>query len=77
MPKDIRTKGTKPVDYSQDREGAMAKLRETLEKTVNETGSLTDERVLAVSKMLDKAILAYMEQENPPAQSRTKEQRPS
>ena len=65
------------MDHSQERDGKMDALRETLEKTVNETGSLTDERVLTVSKMLDKAILAYMEKEKPPAKARTKEKRSS
>jgi hypothetical protein len=70
-------KGTTPVDDSQEHDGKMDKLRETLEKTVNETGSLTDERVLTVSKMLDKAILAYMEKEKPSSKARTTARRSS
>ncbi|NMP21060.1 Spo0E family sporulation regulatory protein-aspartic acid phosphatase [Sulfobacillus harzensis] len=44
-------------------DGRVAQLRQELERAVKETGSLTHERVLRISILLDRAILAYFQQE--------------
>lgn len=46
-----------------EHDGRVAQLRKALACAVQETGSLTNERVLRVSTMLDQAILAYFREE--------------
>lgn len=38
----------------------MSRLRQSLERAVQETGSLTDARVLRISSRLDRAVVAQL-----------------
>lgn len=45
-------------------EGSLWQLKQTLEEVYTETGSLTHERVLAASELLDQEILAFIREHN-------------
>ncbi len=51
------------MDETFEHDMQVARLRRALENVVNETGSLTHERVLRVSTQLDEAILRFLREE--------------
>jgi hypothetical protein len=59
------------MDFVADRsdwERHMFQLRKSLEHAVEETGSLTNARVLQISSMLDQAVLAELRRQGDPTQ---------